>query len=292
MSDPTVAPTAPPTLKKIQEWFGSIIGRPIDDRNRMNPISPSGRSMVKESTFYITPSPTLKPHQRIELYNQQYWWRLFRVIQEGFPLLLRLFGYYDFNQSIVVPYILCYPPVHWSIDFIGNRLPEWIQKFYQEVDKELVFFSALIDASYIQSFFAPQLTSAKDLPQEKLLSEKLTLQPHIHLFQMPYDLFTFRTAFLKEEPEYWEKNPFPPLPQDQTHFFILYRNLKNDILWNKLSQAEFQILNQIKQGTTIDALCEWMEQSESITEEARSQIQTWFSKWTYLEWLVPQENSP
>ena len=36
-----------------------------------------------------------------------------------------------------------------------------------------------------------------------LLEYKYYLQPHVHLFQMPYDLFAFRLEFLKHAADNW-----------------------------------------------------------------------------------------
>lgn len=97
-------------LKKTQLWFGSIIGRPIDEDSKMNPISPAGQPIEIEACDFIRPSPTLRPAQRIQIYNQQYWWRLLSSMHETFPLVTRLFGYHDFNKIIAIPYLVKFPP--------------------------------------------------------------------------------------------------------------------------------------------------------------------------------------
>src|SRR4051794_31429096 len=93
----------PLQLKKELQWFASILARPIDQENQMNPISPSGLSMELEAAQHIAPSPTLRPSQRIQIYNQQYWWRLINVLHESNPMLVRLMGYLDFNRNIAIP---------------------------------------------------------------------------------------------------------------------------------------------------------------------------------------------
>ena len=81
------------TLSTTLEWFASIITQPMDMHDTIHPYSPTGQLIAEESKKYIAPSECLQSHQRIELYNQQYWWRLFNVMQKNFPLVCRIFGY-------------------------------------------------------------------------------------------------------------------------------------------------------------------------------------------------------
>lgn len=284
---------APANLKKTQQWFGSIIGRPIDEESRMNPVSPSGFPMEEEAVDFIAPSPTLRPAQRIEIYNQQYWWRLLNALHETFPLVTRLFGYHDFNRSIAVPYLVKYPPQHWSLAILGKRLPQWIEEDYDASDKPLVLDSAIIDYYYTHSFMAKQRQpiSMANLPvegdPESLLNHTLYLQDHIRLFEMNYDLFDFRFEFLKKDPEYWIDNDFPPLKKGKCYHFILYRTQRNDIAWKEISIEEYQLLKQFEAGTTIDAACEWLEhQNKSIFDEAMKNLHRWFQEWIVLRWLT------
>ena len=138
----------PLLLKREQQWFGSIIGRAIDEDSKMNPISPSGVLMEEEAAEHIAPSPTMRPAQRIQIYNQQYWWRLLNTLQESFPLVTRLFGYVDFNRIIGIPYLTKYPPRHWSLAMLGDRLSRWCLEEYQSEDRELVSQAAELDWAF------------------------------------------------------------------------------------------------------------------------------------------------
>jgi hypothetical protein len=284
----------PSKLKRTQLWFGSIIGRPIDEDSRMNPISPSGQSMEIEACDYIRPSPSLRPAQRIQIYNQQYWWRLLNSMHESFPLVTRLFGYHDFNRMIAIPYLVKYPPNHWSLNEISNLLPQWVQEEYHENDKQLILDSSKIDWAFMHSFCAEQkppiLTS--NLPQgdpSSLLNNKIYMQTHLHLFAIPYELFNFRMEFLKQEPEYWIEHDFPELKKEQHYHFALFRNAQYDIEWMNLTKNEFEVLSFLKSGKTIDDICEWIEKQDStLIEEAKNNLGLWFQKWIVLHWLTLQ----
>lgn len=284
-------PAVPSKLKKTQKWFASIITRPIDEDSRMNPISPSGVSMEEEAWDYIKPSPALRPAQRIQIYNQQYWWRLLNTLHENFPLLTRLFGYHDFNQSIGIPYLDHCPPNSWSLNPLGDRLPEWIQQHYEGTDKPLVFDAARLDWAYNFTFVIKGLKPLclEELPvpgdMASLLPIKLYLQPAVHFFHFDYDLFSFRREFLKHDPEYWIDHDFPPLPQEDK-YFILYRTKNNDIAWTEVSAGEYQLLEFFKKGSSIEDLCQWLEKQEGpLFEEASGQLHAWLQNWVARQWL-------
>lgn len=279
----------PDELKDTQKWFASIITRPIDQDNNIMPVSPTGNSIEEESKQYIVPSKGLKEYERIQIYNQQYWWRLLTIMHENFPLVTRLFGYYNFNQQIGFPYLEKYPPNHWSLNYLGNLLSDFLNENYLNDDKELVFDAAEIDYCYSLSFFAEK-KEAIDFNKEaekNLSTLKLTLQPHVFLFKLNYDLFSFRYQMLQESPDHWIENEFPVLEKGN-YCFIVYRNKQNFVVSEIISEVAYQILEKFKSaGASIDDVCEWLEtEDDEVSNEAMLNMQKWFQDWAALELLV------
>lgn len=285
----------PQQLKELQQWFASIITRPIDEDSKMDLISPSGKPMVEEACEYIAPSPTLRPAQRIQLYNQQYWWRLLSTMHDIYPLVTRLFGYHDFNQRLIIPFLVKYPSNHWSLSYLGARFPLWVEEEYHEEDRELVLNAAKIDWAYNDCFIAAQKPTLDglNLQEEELLTLPLQLQPYVHLFELPYDLFHFRIDFIKQEPEYWVEHDFPELkrlPSGEMLHFVMYRNPSNQTIVETIGANEYQLLKHFKTGSTVDLLCQWLEHQEgSLVEDASQNLNLWFQRWTALRFLTSAE---
>jgi hypothetical protein len=270
----------PMSLLNVQKWFSTIITSPLEDLELILPVSPSGNSIKEEAATYILPGPVLEPHKRIEIYNQQYWWRLLKVLQDAFPCVLRLFGYADFNHLIGIPYLEKYKSDDWSLNTLGSHLPKWVKECYNAPDKELVHYAAEIDLMYQEIFFKPE---HKGLSANEDISVKpLYMQPFARLMQFPYDIPDFRKNLLKQEPEYWLENAFPELKKNPT-FILLFRSPKGGIKNKVISETEWLILSQFHEGTTVDALCEWIErQSETLRSEAETHLQKWFGEWTIM----------
>lgn len=283
----------PSQLKKIQQWFGSIIGSPIDEDSRINPISPSGTAIELEAAEYIIPSPTLRPAQRIQIYNQQYWWRLLKILQEGFPTLTRLLGYYEFNRSLAIPYLVKYPPGNWSLVTVGDRLSQWVEEEYHgAINKEVVLNAVRLDWAFCHSFVAGSLTlltcekGSNDNHEEAFLSQVLYAQPHLHLFQMSYDGFKYRQELLSQSPEHWHQHGLPEITRDRTYFFALFRNQRNEISWKEIAEGEYYLLKLFQQGCSIDKACSWLEdQRDELCESALENLEGWFKEWTSRGWL-------
>jgi hypothetical protein len=282
----------PCQLKSTQQWFASIITHRLAENHTIQPYTPHGTLIAEEAARYIIPSLTLRPHQRMQIYNQQYWWRLLNTLHANFPLVTRLFGCQAFNEKIGIPYLLKYPPSHWSLNLLGDRLSTWIAECYQEPDQSLVLNAAHLDWAFMASFIAPQhpLPDLAQLIQdnpEHLLSQTFYLQPHIHLFTWEYDLLTFRGNFLKKDVDYWMEHRFPHLPKGKTYFFILYRNLNNHLAWREISKGEFTLLQRFKTGSNMVDACEYIESQESaLYDYVAEHLQKWLQDWTQAGWLT------
>ena len=282
----------PCTLKSTQEWFASVITNRLGEDDKIQACSPNGFLIAEEASRYIASSPTLRPHLRVQIYNQQYWWRLLNTLHINFPLVARLFGRNGFNEAVGIPYLLKYPPNHWSLCALGERLSKWISEFYHEPDQTLVLHAAELDWAFTAAFIAPQeppLDVAKLTKEnpEKLLHYPIYLQPHIHFFCWEYDLLTFRKSFLEQDVDYWIEHRFPALPKEKTYRFLLYRNSKNITAWREVDEGEFLFLERFKTGSSVAEACEYIENQESaLYEEVANSLQKWLQAWTQLGWLT------
>lgn len=253
----------PAQLVSLQRWFAKTLTE----------VEPP-----KDAASYIAPSSKLTSEQRLHIYHQQYWWRLLGILHENFPALTRLFGYSDFNISIATPFLAAFPSRHWSLTKLGDRMTKWIETSYQAPDKPLILSMAELDWAYQEVFFAPApVSSSLDI------TTKLRLQPHVKIFQLPFDLFAYRTALLKQPVEFWTDSDFPPLPKEKIYFFVLYRTIHNLVYYHELSRGEGTLLHLIQSGLSIEEACDHLENE---SEEAATSIGSWVQNWVREKWLI------
>jgi hypothetical protein len=278
----------PNEIENIQEWFAKVISRPLTESGTINPISSCGRFIEEEAQQFITGSFNLMSHKRLEIYNQQFWYRLLNMMQTNFPLTFRLLGYQKFRK-ITAEYLVDNPPKHWSLTTLGEHFPNWIKhKNYDTLIEHSVEIDAICYASSL-SLNQPTISLAASTNQDLniLLTTQLFLQPHLFLVNYPYDLFKFREEILKRDPEYWRKNTLPISPEITTQYFVVFRTRKNITAWQNISRAESQLLQHFKNGCTILKVCEWIEQQDtSIRASMTENIQKFVQEWIQLEWLT------
>lgn len=271
-------PHLPASLKKLQHWFGSIIERSIDLESRIQPLTPSGVPIQEEAPHYILPGPKLQPHQRIEIYNQQYWWRLLNILQSDFPSLLHLYGYVRFNEEIATPYLERFPPNDWSLDVLGKDLANWIAAYFYDETAPLALAAAQVDYAFVHAFTAAHHSAIQlDALQteeaiDRFLSSSHTLQPHITLLHYTFDLISFRDSILEKEIEHYLGKSLPSISPSPC-FLIIYRCDDFSISMEEISETEFYLLKSIQKGNTIESACESLDLHYLVS------LQNWFVKW-------------
>lgn len=281
----------PTALLEMQEWFSNIITTRLEDDDTIAKKTISGNSIIEEAKLYVTPSHTLEPYERMEIYNKGYWYRLLDILIDAFPLVSRLFGAYDFNQKLAIPYLMKHPSQHWDLNFLGNRFVQYLEESYHEKDRKLILFSAKVDWACQESFFveAQPALDTHLLKPEEILSKQIKLQPHIQLFEFPYDLISYREAFLKEEVDFWIDHDFPKLSKQKapsSYFFILFRSLQPLVEIKAIDEAEFFLLKSIQKGKTIEEALEEVEQiGGTLYKETETKIAFWLQEWLLRKWL-------
>lgn len=263
-------------LSEVQKWFSEVITHPLalDQTIQVEGIE-------KIAPLHIAPSPYLKPHERIEIYSQQYWWRITKILQEHYPLITSLFGRDAFTNQLAIPYFTKHKPPTWNINLLGESFPAWLEENYHESDRALVISSAEVDFGYVYSFLCEDV-SYKELS----LDEKMTFHPSMRLYKMNYDLFPFRREIIKQEPDFWLDNPFPTLHKGRNFYFVFYRNPKQELVWTEISEAEYTFLEMFRKPMSLNELCSILD-THKFSHEAEKNLSQWIRSWTQRPLLVP-----
>lgn len=272
-------PHCPHKLRCTQEWFAAVSSRPLTVGDRMQELA------KQEASSWVLPSPTLQPHQRMEIYNQQYWWRLLRALRDNFPLTTRLFGSKTFDLELGVPYLDKQPPQHWSLADLGSGLPNWIELNYHGKDARLVRDAARVDWALSHAFLAAEY-EAIDSQTPDLPLRTISLQPYLHLLTLRADLFAWREEMGARSEDAYVDRPFPPLNREAAGSYVVYRNKTKRVLWQRVTDPAYHLLGKFKEGSTLDAACEAVaEEHPEWENELVKNIPFWFQEWTMRGWL-------
>ncbi len=227
--------------EELQEWFGTVLRTPLENQ-KINP------EHILASAKYIVGTSLMKPHTRMEIYNQQYWWRLFKAIQHIFPSLTKWMGTTQFNQQIAEPYLLEHNSRQWSLYLIAEGLLDWISKL--KLDK-MILKLAHIDKAFYDTILGDVVVNPLD-PSKPFL-----LQHHVKLVSIKEDLITFRKEILEDKkPKKLRKEPIK---------VVLYRlPLSGKTFWHPLSDIEFKLLETFSSRATLEEALSMIEGKSGI----------------------------
>lgn len=294
--------TVPDTLRCTQEWMAQQITTPLSGQYKL-PHNKQGEALVKdEACEWIRPSPTLAPHECLELYSQQYWWRMLRTLEDQYPLTRRILGGAIWNTQVAVPYLNANIPRHWSLYTIDDRLLDYLQNTPCGAHPEFTYDTARLDYAYLHVMHLAHnkpLSSIEGQDQlEELFQSTLYTQPHLFLLEFPCDLLAFRREVLDtsgENKNYYLTAPLPTLEfkSGSCLCFALFRETVCTTNYVELSSYEARYLRHFIAGSSIEKSLEWVEtQDEKMQQEVETHLAEWLQKWIAKGWLTLEKPQP
>ena len=156
-------------LRELQRWMASTIMRPLTADFRMP--TDGNDKLLGVIDSLIAPSPKLSSLQRLEIYNRQYWFRLFDSLREDFPALVKLVGDTVF-RGLAEDYLQRNPSHSFTLRNLGSRLSSWLQGLADQELREseswhaglryplqLLADVAALEWAYIEAFDSAEVPS-------------------------------------------------------------------------------------------------------------------------------------
>jgi hypothetical protein len=123
---------APPWLEEFQRDFSAMLRAPLDGRTgTLRAPTERFSAALVDGTLA---GPSLGPRDRLAVYNRQYWFRLFGVLQSEFRLTSAIAGPWTFNE-VATAFLLSSPPRGHDLALVAEGFADHIAKFY--VDRAL-----------------------------------------------------------------------------------------------------------------------------------------------------------
>jgi hypothetical protein len=290
-------------LEQIQRTMFDVIRRPLTEAERMRPRLPNGRSTRKIAAEIIKPNDRLASWERLEIYNQQYWYRLLSSLAEDFVGLRAVIGDAKY-EKLAVAYINDCPSESFTLRNLGCRLESWLRQHPQFVAgcERLAVDMVRLEWAEIEAFDGPQLPAIS--PQRlRALSGKsvFRLQPHLQLLDLEYPVDDLLLRVRRDAPatdivsNAVLEFPRPArrrrlaLPKPKPVFLAVYR-LRHTVYFKRLPRNAFALLRALKQGKTLEQAIEAAPENRGqSTREFQVRLQKWFRNWAALGWFGQPE---
>lgn len=282
--------TSKTDLIKIQRVFFALISRPLKPGHRMRPSELSER--------LIEPSSTLSSHERLELYAQQYWWRLLDSLRDDFPKLLRYLGERRFN-TLLVRYLTKHPSRSYTLRELGRDLPNFLKRYsaLPRVKRRAAADIASLELAEFDAFDSPALPplTAEALAQgpDRL---RITLQPFVRRVTISHTVDTLfeeslEVPFRTDASNTRRKTPLKPTRTRKAGTIrpgaitvAMYR--KNSRIHHcRLGTVEARLLEALSKGGTLSQVVSRTSRfsSKSIAPEELREI---FARFAFRGWVA------
>ncbi len=274
-------PSPPQALQLFQSDFGRTISTPFDFST--GTVKHQREKYRSSIVAVVEDRPEVLGIERLDVYNQQYWFRLLTAMQEDFPLLRHAITVWDFNQ-LVSEYLSLFPSKKPSLNNLIDEFMLFLEmghKWNTALNKEI----AELETTFLRSFTALQGDAFKPITQEELLG----VENKCLLFQSPFALFSEEwncmenRAFVFKDDEDLLKPTFVEKPQQ---WVLFQRDAILDVV--QINETQYALLSLLQRGETLGDAIELA--SESLTpihlEELKNSVGSWFAKWISLGWFV------
>ena len=195
-------PASPGWLMELEEAFGRML---------RTPLSRTTGTLRAETDAYpaallaqAKASGNTSPAERLAVYNRQYWFRLFTLLQGAFPLTAQLLGFWRFN-GLASDFLVARPPRAWDLERVGEGFADFLSEALPDADLALppprtnlpraaLLEAARIDAAYRAVFGAPAVTPYTPALDDatRLVRGRLQLSPAVALLTESWPLCELR----------------------------------------------------------------------------------------------------
>lgn len=194
--------SAPPWLAALQARFADTITAPLDRstgslRARVESYDPSAVAAVRDAA-------NASASARLAVYNRQYWFRLFTVMQTAYAVCARAVGYWDFNE-LVTRFVLENPPRGWDLDRLADGFDRFVDRALDPAHprRAMIVEAALVDRAWRSIAREPVSTPFQVSPEiaARLLDARLVRSPSVALLHERWPWLEWRAVLMSRGPD-------------------------------------------------------------------------------------------
>ena len=289
-------------LDEIQRLMVRAVMRPLTSGDRSQRAWVDGSPSAEIAGSFIKPNDRLSSFERLQIYNQQYWWRILGSFQEDFRGLRAVLGERRFDR-LAVAYLEAHGSTSWSLRNLGQRLPAFLEMHpaLTAPHTALALDMARVEWARIVAFDDPALPplDPATLARKTPATIRLRLQPYLTLLALahPVDALLRKLRQSSAEtgtasnavgasprrrrPVVLRANALP----DPIHLAIHRVDLS--VYFKRLDLEAFTLLTALNAGASLEGACaSAFAKSSASAGEASAKVREWFATWTELGWLA------
>lgn len=253
-----------PRLAQTERWFQAEIARPHEGGKAGAPASAS-----------ILPSQHLAPQERVAIYSRMFFARLYECLAEDYPAVVKICGHETFGK-VARAYLKQHPSRHYSLNFLGRKLPEFLDGPVRIPRRALLADVARVERAISESFDAavsPSMTPADMalVPLAAWETGRIRLTESLRLLALDHRANAIVSACRQEK-------EIPPLVRARS-WVAVYR--KEWTVWRAdLTEPMHTVLAALEAGKPLGvALAAAARRFEGSPEKMQADVHRWFGEW-------------
>ena len=283
-----------PRLADIQRAMAHAIMRPLTPREGMQ------RDSADVAARIIKPNDRLDSFDRLQIYNQQYWWRLLGNFGEDFHGLRAVIGPRKFDR-LATAYLESCPSMSWSLRDLGGKLEGFLAAHPELVapHEKLALEMVRVEWARIVAFDGEERPRLDPARIAKIAPDKLKIgvQPYVALLELwhPIDdlLGSLKNAAIETgsvsnavaATRSRRRKRLSARPRKAPLHLAVHRH-ELAVYYKRLEPAAYRLLAALRDGETLDAACALaFAGAKELPEQSAARVQAWFSNWMRLGWL-------
>ena len=287
-------------LLDLQRRVAAAIMHPLTKSETMPRRRRDGVSNTSEAAAFIKPNDRLSSFERLEIYNRQYWFRLYTSFEEDFPGLKAILGSAKFDK-LMRDYFTDCPSQSFSLRNLGSRLELWLLEHpvYLGPRRQLALDMVRLEWAHIEAFDAgaDALLDAEDLAGIDEHS-RLHLQPYLRVLELHYPVEDLLIELRSESGSTDSSSNNASAARKTRHarrvatlppqqIFLAVHRHQNSVYYKRLEREEYLLLQSLIADLTIGEAIDTAFAESSMPEDERGQwLQQVFASWSPLGWFT------
>jgi hypothetical protein len=278
-------------LATLQRAIAGTLMRPMAPGECMQAAS------AKTAARFVKPNDRLTAFERLQIYNQQYWWRILGSFREDFRGLRAVLGERKFER-LAVAYIEACGSTSWSLRDLGQHLETFLRAHpdLTAPHTPLALDVARVEWARVVAFDGPELPPIDPAKLQRRAPERLRfrLQPYLTLLTLahPVDKLLGRLRARSLETGSVSnavtagrrRGPVRITARASAEpIHLAVHRIEFSVYYKRLEPAGFRLLTALRDGATLADACAAAFDKPPV--DAAVRIQSWFAAWTRFGWL-------
>jgi hypothetical protein len=292
-------------LLDLQRRVAAAIMHPLTGDETMPRRRRDGVSNATEADTFIRPNDRLSSFERLEIYNRQYWFRLYSSFEEDFPGLKAILGGKKFDR-LMRNYLTECPSQSFSLRNLGSLLESWLHSHpdYVEPRNDLAMDMVRLEWAHIEAFDSGELPLL-DPDDLATIGEdsQLHLQPYLRVLELRYPVDDLLIELRSESGSSDASSNNASVARRTRHvrrvamlapehLYLAVHRHQNSVYYKRLHREDYRLLAALLAGQPIGAAIDTAFQESTIAEDERGAfLQQAFATWASLGWFVQPERS-